>query len=134
MDNASKALILAGGILIAIMIIAVAMIILNSARDFAKTADAQARINAVQSFNRYYQSVLDSNGKILGIDVLNIYNRAIDDKYVHGYDIEVSVSQSIIDGLNAPTGAELMDDEFDIFFDKYDSEGYITHITITKVN
>lgn len=130
MDNASKALILAGGILIAVMIIGVALLILNNARQFAKTADTQARINAVQSFNRYYQSALNSNGKILGINVLNIKNKSLDDKNVYGYNIEVSVPQSVLNGLNAATGAELMNREFNCEFDGYDSDGYITHITI----
>lgn len=130
MDNASKALVIAGGILIAVMIIGVALLILNNARQFAKTADTQARINAVQSFNRYYQSALNSNGKILGINVLNIKNKSLDDKNVYGYNIEVSVPQSVLNGLNAATGAELMNREFNCEFDGYDSDGYITHITI----
>ena len=130
MDNASKALVLAGGLLIAIMIIGVALYILNNARGFAKAADSQARLNSVQSFNRYYYSAINSNGKIYGVDVLNIKNKSLDDSKEHGYNIDVSVSQGILDGLNAATGVELMDKEFTCVFDGYDSEGYITHITI----
>lgn len=132
MDNASKALILAGGLLIAIMIIGVALLILNNARQFAKSADSQARLNAVQSFNGYYYSVVNSNGKIRGIDVLNIRNRALNDKNVYGYNIEVFVDNRIIKGLEAPTGAELMNEMFNCNFTSYDSEGYITKITISK--
>ena len=131
MDNASKALILAGGILISVMIISVAMYVLTNARGFSSSADSQARIYAVQAFNRYYQSFINDNGNIYGIDVLNVYNRSIDDnKGDKEYNITVSVDSAIINALKAPTGAELMNTEFSYNIDGYDSDGYITHITI----
>lgn len=134
MDNASKALILAGGMLIGIMVIGVSFYVLTNARDFAKAANTQATIEAVQSFNRFYMSVINSNGKILGINVLNVYNKAIDDREQSDgrYSVTVNVDSEIIDGLKAPTGAELMDREFNYNITGFDSDGYITSIEITE--
>ena len=133
MDNAPKALVIAGGILIAVMIIGAALLMLNNAREFASAANTQAKAEAVQSFNRYYQSVVNSNGKIRGIDVLNVYHRAKDDREQpeKGYNITVNVNPSIIQALEAPTGAELMDKEFNYTITGYDVDGYITSITIS---
>ena len=76
MDNASKALIMAGGIFIAVMIVTVAIYVFNNARDFASAANDQSVVHSVQSFNSFYQSL---ESPISGLDVLNVYNKAIDD-------------------------------------------------------
>lgn len=94
MDNASKALLMAGGILIAIAIISVSLYIYSSAQGVAKTSDDMISASAVASFNRYY---LSFGSKINPIDVLNICNRVDDDndKYasktsVHKIDLTVN--------------------------------------------
>ena len=95
MDNAAKALIMAGGVFIAVMIVGLAIYILNGARGFASAANDQAELSAIESFNRYYQS-FDST--ITGIDALNIYNKAIDDstRANHTHTVTESIDSSII--------------------------------------
>lgn len=86
MDNAAKAIIMAGGILIATLVVSVAMYIMVYARDFAKTSDSQARLVAIQSFNSFYHSFDD---RITGLELLNIYRKVNDDKFNnHEIDIE----------------------------------------------
>ncbi len=60
MDNASKALIIAGGILIGVMVISVAFYVLTTARGFARTANDEAEASAIQSFNKFYLSFKDA--------------------------------------------------------------------------
>lgn len=131
MENASKALIMAGGILIAIMVIGVALFILNGARGFAGTMNDQAEISARESFNRYYMSFGDSGSTITGLDVLNIYNKAQDDTLrtdsVHA--VTINVSSALIEALNAPTGYEMMSRTYTYTY-SYDFAGYINAITI----
>lgn len=134
MDNASKALIMAGGVLIAIMIIGVSMYILTSARDFASSANTQATLYAVQTFNKFY---LSFSNKITGLDVLNINNKVKDDSN-NGYPISITISATpekggnLIKALEAYTGAEYMNKIYTYTIDSYDSNGYVTHITISK--
>ena len=80
MDNASKAILMAGGVLIAIALISVAVYAFNSSQ--------------IQSFNRFYQEYRTSSGTSVSIikciDAVNILNRAVDD------GIERELSSDII--------------------------------------
>ena len=55
MENASKALIIAGAILLSILIIAIGMYIYNSSQNSIATAGSQISSQEVQSFNQTWQ-------------------------------------------------------------------------------
>lgn len=133
MDNAAKAVIIAGGILIATMVVSVAMYIMMYAKDFAKASDSQARIVAIQSFNSFYDSFDEI---ITGLDLLNIYNKVQEDLFnKHEMDIQgigVNLSE-IVTALQAPTGGELIGVNFKYEITGYDSEGYVNQITIRNI-
>lgn len=144
MDNASKALIMAGGILIAVLVIGVSMYVITSARGVAKISNERVEANAVQSFNRFY-STYTSDGTevtIKGIDAVNIYRKALDDsKRTDGalHVIEISendVAQSIIDLSNAidgksEDGAGAENYAKDYYFSYVvDADGYVYKIKI----
>lgn len=128
MDNAAKALIMAGGIFIAVMIVGLAMYILSGARGFARASNDEAELSAIESFNRYYQSF---NSTITGIDALNIYNKAIDDsnRVNHTHTVNVEIDPSIINQLNAPDGYNYMTNKYSYSY-TFDSDGYIDNIKI----
>lgn len=130
MDNASKALIMAGGILIAVMIVSLSMYLLAGARGFASASNDQAELSAIESFNRYY---LSFDSTILGIDVLNIYNKAIDDstRTNHMHEVNVSVPSGVITLLNGVDGSTYMNVPYSYSYG-FDSDGYINSITITN--
>ena len=154
MDNASKALIMAGGILISVMVIGIAMYILSSARGVAYDANKEAEQSAVESFNRYYQSFGPSGCKISGIDVVNIYRKAVDDIHrldsIHTIDLS-GVSDDVLTEIGIKKHSDVKPDEGCCELDadsaasftkqytyKYvkeklnDVEGYIISISITK--
>lgn len=54
MENVSKALIMAGGVLIALAVIGVALYFYTSARGFAEQSESMLSASQVQSFNRFY--------------------------------------------------------------------------------
>ena len=56
MENASKALIIAGAILIAILLISVAILIINSTGDVTDQVSSQSESMAIQSFNGQFKS------------------------------------------------------------------------------
>lgn len=139
MDNASKALIFAGGILIAVLVISVAIYVLSMARGVAKTSNERLEANAVQSYNRFYESFGASGVNIKGIDALNIYRKATDDNQkdtilhriqsVSAPSSITSLSNAIDSGSGTGTGAECLDDSFTLKYTK-DVDGYIYTITI----
>lgn len=97
MDNASKAIVMAGGVLIAIALISVAVYAFNSARNFASSADDILSASQIQSFNRFYQEYRTGAGTtstIDCIDAVNILNRAVED------DIEADVTSNLITANN----------------------------------
>jgi hypothetical protein len=75
MDNASKALLMAGGILISIAVIGIASFLFASARGVIGESAKAIEIEEVLNFNRFYTSY-PSN--IRGIDAVNIQNKVID--------------------------------------------------------
>ncbi|MBQ9314343.1 MAG: hypothetical protein IJ220_04995 [Clostridia bacterium] len=133
MDNASKALIMAGGFLIGVMIISVSMYILATARGMAKDSNEQIERSAAESFNRYYQS-FDST--ISGIDALNIYNKVQDDNW--RYDVQrtsdhyiaIQGDTSFINSLLEPDGVSRMSEEHSYLCQDSDQDGYIDTVII----
>lgn len=78
MDNASKAIIMAGGILIAVAIMSVAIYMFTNAQDLAKASDEILERSQIESFNRFYYAYAPTMEKpytITGLDAYNIYNR-----------------------------------------------------------
>lgn len=131
MDNASKALIMAGGILITVLVIGVAMYVLASARGVAHTANEEMQASAAESFNRYYESFGEN---IKGIDALNIYNKALDDntRYTSVRYIEITVDKDAMDAMEGADGVTNgMTDDYHLSYSK-DSDGYISEITLKK--
>lgn len=135
MENASKALIMAGGLLIVVMIISIAMYVLTSARGIASDSNKQIEANAQASYNRFYESY---SSQITGIDVLNIYNKVQDDNTRHTSirKVNITITPSTageIGKLTAANGVSFMDDPYTYECKDNDGDGYIDTITISKI-
>lgn len=140
MDNASKALIMAGGILIAVMVISIAMYMIATARGVAKEANEQMEESAIESFNRYYKSFGVSGCNISGIDVVNLINKAKDDQWRYNnhssyYNVTYTDTTGDYDVLNGSEGVALMtatENAYTYQYSDTDGDGYIDHISISK--
>lgn len=146
MDNASKALIFAGGVLIAVLVISVSIYVITTARGVASASNEKIEASAVQSYNRFYLSYCEEGNnttgfEIKGIDALNIYRKAMDDKVreatlhpmnlVEATDAIKTLSESI-DG-NTEDGSdstELMQSY--LFKYETDVDGYIYKVYLSK--
>lgn len=83
MDNASKALLMAGGVMIAMAIIGIAVAAYSHATDFARENENAMSTSQIESFNRFYTAYLTSysgTNEIRCIDAINILNRAVEDE------------------------------------------------------
>lgn len=79
MDNASKAIIMAGGILIAVAVIGVALYMFSNARELANASDEIMERSQIESFNRFYYAyapLMEVPYSITGLDAYNIYKKA----------------------------------------------------------
>ena len=85
MENASKALIIAGGILIAVLLLGVLMYSFANSSEFFNQEQANKQTEQLTTFNNQYEAY---NRKLLrGTDVISVINKMIDNnnKYgVHG--------------------------------------------------
>jgi len=64
MENASKALIIAGAILISILLISVGILVMNSTGDVTDQVEAQADSMAVQTFNGQFTAYMGNSRSI----------------------------------------------------------------------
>ena len=93
MENASRAVVMAAGVFIAIAVISVALYAVNIGRGYASTAEDLISASQVQSFNRFYtahNSLGQPPKEIKCIDAINILNRAVEDEFLDANVVETS--------------------------------------------
>ncbi len=76
MENASKALIMAGSVLIALMIIGALLLMINNLSSYQETDTKTARDAQVVEFNNQYETYNRKN--VRGSDLYSLLNRAVD--------------------------------------------------------
>ena len=79
MENASKALLMAGGILIAILIIGALLLMVTQIGDYQKTKDSGAKATQIAKFNSDFERYLDDKG-IKGTDIVSLINKIAEKK------------------------------------------------------
>ena len=86
MDNASKALVMAGAILIAVMLVSIGVLIYNSAVGTVETGLDQMSGTEVELFNNSYNSFFGNNKKPSVakslIEKVNTFNRTSSDRSI----------------------------------------------------
>lgn len=92
MENASKALIIAGAILISILLITIGIILINSGRDVVDTGTAGMNNQKIQTFNAQFTAY---EGTKKGSEIRNIYNA------VNSSNATDSVHQVAITGITS---------------------------------
>lgn len=77
MENASKALLMAGGILIALLVIGALVLMLNQIGDYNRSQDVNKKNSQLAEFNLDFERYLDDKG-ITGADVISLFNKVND--------------------------------------------------------
>lgn len=90
MENASKALLIAGGILIAILVLAVVVTVSTSTSKLAQSQDEKKLAEQTAEFNRSFEAY---NKKVMyGTDIISVVNKANDyNERVGSNDITIKV-------------------------------------------
>ncbi len=76
MENASKALIIAGGILLALLILSVLIYVGTTLSNMANQQNQSKQLEQTAEFNRTYEAY--NRSRLYGTDVISVVNRAID--------------------------------------------------------
>lgn len=76
MENASKALLIAGGILLAILIMSALVFMFSATKNFSTSQEAKTLAKQISEFNSEYEAY---NKTIMyGVDVITVINKSID--------------------------------------------------------
>ena len=120
MENASKALIIAGAILIAILLISIGIILINSGKDVTSTGTAGMNSQKIQSFNAQFTPY---QGEKLGSELSGLKS------VVEGSNASDSEHQVTLTGWTATlTSTKKYDVEL-----SYEN-GYVNEITIKEAS
>lgn len=95
MENASKALIMAGAILFTIIVVGLLVYFISQLRQFPQQQSEMQRLEQVAKFNREYESY--DKKKMYGTDVATIVNKAINNNKKYA---DQRTGQYIIDDTN----------------------------------
>lgn len=106
MDNASKALIMAGAILITILLISLTMYTVNQIKDYNEVSSTQTLAKQREAFNRFFiYSEPTFGGTIKGSEVYNLICKAIDIN--QGWSIETIEIKYLGNDFTHKTQAEI---------------------------
>jgi hypothetical protein len=154
MDNAAKAIIIAGTILVSVLVISLGVYMLTTFRSFYETNTEALRAREIADFNSFFESY-PNEGTVKGYEAYSIYNkcrdlsnnldssftadcRFIDKERGNVADSNSSVSNEtqdtiVLDSVDKTFFyTENLDKNFEYKYE-YDSEGVINKITLTLV-
>lgn len=99
MENASKALLMAGGILIAILVIGLVVYMFNTSSNLKKTSEDTELVEQIAAFNKEYEAY---NKKLMrGTDVVSIINKvnSNNEKYEDIPEYQISIKFRLIESI-----------------------------------
>ena len=76
MENASKALLIAGGILIAVIIISLLVVMFTQIGDYQKSQSSGSKESQLAEFNRDFERYTED--EIRGVDLVSLINKIHD--------------------------------------------------------
>ena len=81
MENASKALIMAGGILIALLVLGALMLMVNNLSSYQDSQDIQTKSSQIAEFNNQFNPYIKSD--ISMMELKTLYNKITNNNIVH---------------------------------------------------
>lgn len=136
MENASRALLMAGGILLGILILALMVALFATSSDFNKSYDEAKHSEAIQRFNTNFTKYLGHDLTIH--QVVTICNFA----YMNGVTTVVNgttVTERMINDANGYIKVDVEDytpthvAKYKLQIDSYSDDGYVEKIQITDL-
>lgn len=138
MENASQALIMAGGILIAIVLISLAVYVYVSFHNVSSMEDQKVETEQLVAFNKKYEAY--NKSLMHGSDLATLMNMASADNEKYGINIQISFTIAKTDVFKIhtelkPDGSTAISRETDAtktFADTYSMGTYETNIKYVK--
>ncbi len=136
MENASKALLIAGGILIALIIISMLILMFSRIANIKKNQEEQTKIEQLSAFNAQFEAY---NKKLMyGVDVITLINKVVENnkKYSSNEDYKIVIT---LNGSEITSSNSLIDNEQEKYLFKcnkmeYNEYGRVCKIEIVSYN
>ncbi len=94
MENASKALIMAGGILIALLVLGALMLMVNNLSSYQDSQDIQTKSSQIAEFNNQFNPYIKSD--ISMMELKTLYNKITNNNIVHPeWTIETNIGDLV---------------------------------------
>lgn len=105
MENASKALLIAGGVLIALIILSLFIMMFNNMSNIQKEQEEQLKIEQITAFNSEFEAY--SKKVMYGTDVITLINKVAENnkKYATSDDYKIIV---ILNGVVVTSSSHLI--------------------------
>ena len=131
MENASKALIIAGAILLSILLISLGIMIFTQAQDATKNSGmSQAQVSTFNNKFSKYEGKKIKGSEVRGLIQEIIASNGDEDKKNAKPARTISVKGVITD--TNKTDAIKASKSYEVSLTAYNTEGYVTQITITE--
>lgn len=131
MENASKALLIAGGVLIALIIITMFIMMFSRISNIQKEQEEQTKIEQLTAFNEEFEAY---NKKVMyGVDVITLINKVAENnkKYSANTDYQITI---ILNGVQMTSSSSLIGDKEKYLFKctkiSYNDLGRVSKIEI----
>ncbi len=111
MENASKALLIAGGILLAMMVLALLVYMLNAMGDMQESQNTRLLTKQIEEFNKSYLAY--DKTRMYGTDVITVVNNAKENNIKYSDNPEYSMDVKIYDTTGNPISISY-DEDFKI--------------------
>ena len=123
MENASKALVIAGAILISILLISIGLVVFNSAKGVVDQGTQASKLMEAEVYNSNFTKYCGD--KVLGSSVINLQN------FVNSYN---SANGTTIEVDTTSVGTINVKERYKVYVDPTNgyTDGYITKITVSK--
>lgn len=132
MENASKALIIAGAILLSILLISLGIMVFTQAQDATKNSGmGQAQVSTFNSKFSKYEGKKIKGSEVRGLIQEIIASNGDENNQNAKPERTISVTGAITDTNN--TTNIKASKSYEISLTQYNTEGYVTQITITEV-
>ena len=118
MENASKALLIAGGVLLAMLILSLMVYVFTGMSDMMDAQDTKKLNEQIQAFNAEYEAY---NKTILyGADIISICNKIVDNNKKYSDNREYQITLVVIGRIpNEETNRQLISSDINSMRDNY---------------
>ena len=132
MENASKALLIAGGILIALIIIAMFIMMFNKITNLTNEHEEQIKIEQLAAFNAQFEAY--NKKAMYGTDVISLINKVAENNKTYpgktDYQIVITLNGNVMTNSNTLIGRDSEQYIFKCTKIEYNELGRVSRIEI----